>query len=421
MKILLVNYRYFVSGGPERYMFGVQEIMEKAGHEIIPFSVRYSNNVSTPWGTYFVSPIAGADEVTFKEHTWRVKSFKLALSRAFYSGEVYQSVKELIKVARPDLAFVLHYLRKLSPSVLVAVKEAGLPLIVRLSDFAMLCPGAHFLRDNEVCELCKDGKLWPSIRYRCVQGSIGASVFNALATMYHRYKGYFELIDAFITPTVFMKDKMIEGGWPENKIQHIPTFANLDQFKPHVGRKQEIISYTGRIDQTKGLDVLINAFRVIQSNGEYKDLILMIAGDDKTVEARKLKTDINEKKIRNINFTGQLDEQGVAKLLSNSLVSVVPSLWFENMPNAALESLACGTPVIASNLGSFPEIFKEGDIGVLFKVGDAKDLADKMISLLSNPKKLEIMSKQARRVAEREHNSELHYQRLMNVFDKVMQ
>ena len=61
-----------------------------------------------------------------------------------------------------------------------------------------------------------------------------------------------------------MKEKMIEGGWPENKIQYIPTFANLDQFKPHVGRKQQIISYTGRIDQTKGLDVLINAFKIVQ-------------------------------------------------------------------------------------------------------------------------------------------------------------
>lgn len=396
-------------------------MMEKAGHEVIPFSIRYSRNLYSQWEKYFVSPISGEGEVTFKEHSWNIKSFKRALSRAFSSKEVYQSVKELIKVGRPDLAFVLHYLRKLSPSVLVAIKEANLPLIVRLSDFAMLCPGAHFLRDNEVCELCKGGKLWPSIRYRCVQGSIGASVVNTLATIYHRYKGYFELIDAFIIPTLFMKNKMIEGGWPEDKINHIPTFVDLEHFKPNEGKRQQIISYTGRIHPTKGIEILVDAFKIVQANDQYKSIKLMVAGDEKTYESEKLKKYINENDIRNVEFTGQLDGQGISKLLSNSLFSVTPSLCYENMPNAVLESMACGTPVIASNIGCFPEILGKDDIGVLFKVGDAKDLADNMAFLLSDPERLGIISKQARRVAEREYNGELHYQRLMNVFDKVMQ
>lgn len=421
MKILLSNYRYFISGGPERYMFSVAKLLEQKGHEVIPFSVNYRGTVETPWLRYFVQPIGGDNEVYFREHSWNIKTLYNAFERAFYSKEVYQSLKRLIKEVRPDAALVLHYLRKLSPSVLVAIKEAGLPLVVRLSDFAMLCPGSLFLRNNETCELCKHGRLWNSIRYRCVQESLCASVVNALATMYHRYKGYFELIDAFIAPTMFIKEKMIEGGWPEDKIQHIPTFVNLDQFRLNVGRKQQIISYTGRIDKAKGLYVLINAFRVIQSKVEYENLILMIADDDKTAEARKLKNYINEKEISNINFTGQLNEQEVAELLSNSLFSVVPSLCYENMPNAMLESLACGTPVAATNIGCFPEIMSENDIGMVFKVGNADDLADKMISLLSNPTRLESMRKSARRIAEQEYNSELHYQRLMNMFEKVMQ
>ena len=206
MKILIVNYRYFVSGGPERYLFGIKNVLERSGHETIPFSIKYYLNIPDEWDNYFVPPIAGEGEVTFKEHSWNIKSFKRALSRAFYSKEVYQSLKKLIKTARPDVAFVLHYLRKLSPSVLVAIKETHLPLFVRLSDFAMLCPEAHFLRDNKVCELCKHGRLWPSVRYRCVQGSLGASVVNALATIYHRNKEYFELIDTFIPTTTVIID-----------------------------------------------------------------------------------------------------------------------------------------------------------------------------------------------------------------------
>jgi hypothetical protein len=62
MRVLVANYRYFVSGGPERYMFAVSEMLERAGHEVIPFSVRYRRNRETPWSQYFVEPIAGDDE-----------------------------------------------------------------------------------------------------------------------------------------------------------------------------------------------------------------------------------------------------------------------------------------------------------------------------------------------------------------------
>ena len=49
MKICLVNYRYFVSSGPERYMFAVKTLLEARGHEVIPFSIRYRQNDPSPW------------------------------------------------------------------------------------------------------------------------------------------------------------------------------------------------------------------------------------------------------------------------------------------------------------------------------------------------------------------------------------
>ena len=51
MRICIVHYRYFVHGGPERYLFGVKELLEARGHEVIPFSVRYSRNEPTPWAS----------------------------------------------------------------------------------------------------------------------------------------------------------------------------------------------------------------------------------------------------------------------------------------------------------------------------------------------------------------------------------
>lgn len=53
MKILLVNYRYFISGGPERYYFNIKEILEHNGHEVIPFSVKSMRNVPNDYEKYF--------------------------------------------------------------------------------------------------------------------------------------------------------------------------------------------------------------------------------------------------------------------------------------------------------------------------------------------------------------------------------
>ena len=154
MKICLVSYRYFVSSGPERYLFGVKDLLEERGHEVIPFSVRYRANEPTPWAKYFVEPIAGDDEIRFRQHSWTVASVRRALERAFYSREVYDALSAELRDAKPDVAYVLPYIRKLSPSVLAALHDHGVPTAVRFSDFAMVCPQPHLFRNDQICELC---------------------------------------------------------------------------------------------------------------------------------------------------------------------------------------------------------------------------------------------------------------------------
>ena len=67
MRILLVNYRYFISGGPEKYMFNIKAMLEQHGHEVIPFSVHSNKNVETEYARYFVEPIGSRDATYFDE------------------------------------------------------------------------------------------------------------------------------------------------------------------------------------------------------------------------------------------------------------------------------------------------------------------------------------------------------------------
>ena len=67
MRILLVNYRYFISGGPEKYMFNIKKMLEDNGHEVIPFSIHSNKNVETEYSKYFVEPIGSRDATYFEE------------------------------------------------------------------------------------------------------------------------------------------------------------------------------------------------------------------------------------------------------------------------------------------------------------------------------------------------------------------
>ena len=68
MKIIIVNYRYFVSGGPERYLFNVMDLLQKNGHEVIPFSIKNKLNKASEYDGYFMEPVSKDDEVYFSEY-----------------------------------------------------------------------------------------------------------------------------------------------------------------------------------------------------------------------------------------------------------------------------------------------------------------------------------------------------------------
>ena len=417
MKIALINYRYFVSSGPERYLFGVKDLLEGLGHEVVPFSVRYSQNEPTPWDKYFVPPIAGEDEIVFRQHSWSLPVVRRALERAFYSREVYDSLSAMLREARPDVAYVLHYMRKLSPAVLTALHDNGVPIVVRFSDFAMVCPQAHMVRDDKVCELCVRAGPWPSIWYRCIQDSVGASAVNAVAMEWARQKGFFGLVSAFVAPSDIMRRKMIEGGLPAARLHQLPTFVAPREARPFAERARRI-AYVGRIERIKGVDVLVDAFEQLQRRGVAGDLELVIAGDDTTPFGQALHARLRDRPVPRVRVTGQLGEAEVFELLQSSILSAVPSLWYENMPNSLLESLACGTPVVASDIGSLAETLRGSDAGLLCTPDDVTDWADTLEQALTGTG-LEDMGQAARRLARERHGPDVHVGRLTDIFEAV--
>lgn len=420
MKILLANYRYFLSGGPERYMFNVISELEKRSHEIVPFSVSYSQNRPSPYAGYFLPPLGSEEEVYFEQHKMNPETLIRTLSRLFYSKEAAKAVHRLITDTRPEVAYVLHYLKKISPSLLLALKKKNLPILVRLSDYAMLCPQNHCIRDKQPCTLCIQGNLFPSIMYKCVKHSLAISILNVMATWFHRYMGYFDMIEIFLTTNRFMYNLMLEAGWPEHKLTCIPTFTDTRTFCPSENhQKSDYICFAGRLDEIKGIEVLLKAFALMKNRKSGLKLKIAGVGDPQFVKKMSLLS--NELGINNdIMFTGNLNTLELADLLKHAQMTIVPSLWFENLPNVILESFACGTPVLASDLGSLSMTVKKRITGDLFIPMDSRDLAEKADYYIDHPRLLMDMGKNARLEALLYYSHDVHITQLEKTLKKLI-
>ena len=421
MRILLTNYRYFVSGGPERYMFNVTDALAARGHEVIPFSVKYARNKPTPYASYFVEPIGRDDEVTFREQRFAPRTLWRTWARLFYAPDVEHAVSRLLSDTRPQVAYVLHYLRKLSPSLLVGLKKARLPIVIRLTDYTMLCPEEHCLRNETPCELCVRGDLRPSVRYRCVQHSTAASLLNMLASWYHRFRRYFDLIDVFVTTNNFMYDMMASAGFSKKRLRYIPTFVSGQLFRTvSDSAKDRYIVYAGRLEALKGLQVLVNAIGLLSRLRPDLRPWLKIVGSGDADYVALLKQRVQQEGLQtSVDFVGELKSEELSGLLARAQLSVVPSLWYENLPNSILESYACGTPVLASDIGSLSGCVWNGETGYLFRPNDAQNLAERIAFCMDNPMQVAGMSRRARQVAETIYAPESHVAALEDLFEEL--
>jgi glycosyltransferase involved in cell wall biosynthesis len=115
-------------------------------------------------------------------------------------------------------------------------------------------------------------------------------------------------------------------------------------------------------------------------------------------------------------FLGHRPRSEVLDLTRRAMFLIVPSEWFEGFPMVVLEALACGTPIIASELGSLDEIVTDGVTGAKFPPGDAEGLVRAVRRLGDDPDELARMRVAARATFDREYGSERNLSQLMAIY-----
>ncbi len=416
MKILIVNYRFFVSGGPERYLFNIMALLKKKGHTVIPFSVSNQHNQPSDYSDYFMSPVGEGKEVYFNEYSKRnLKTLWKTFSRMFYSVEARRQLSRLIKDTQPDLVYVLHYQNKMSASVFDAAARLKVPVVHRVSDFSQICANGLFYRpqQKDVCERCLHGTRLNAVKHKCVHDSYFLSAVKAASLKLQQFLHLDKKIAAYVVPSGFTISKLAVFGLPPAKLRHIPTFFNFSIMKENLAISYGSYAlFVGRVEEEKGLYTMVNAF--IDTPYSLK----IIGGSSSGFDA-KLKSYLAGKN-HHIELLGQLAFSEIQQYLAACAFTVMPTEVYDNFPNTVLESFAFRKAVVATNVGSLREIVNDQENGLLFTLKDAVSLRNCVQSLFEDSDKCRRLGEQAFRKLNDEYSEEQHYTKLMHCFETVV-
>jgi len=407
MKILFLNKFYYLKGGAERVFFEEISVLRQKGHKVIPFSRQHPSNFPSEYNGFFAPQLSLDAHLSFK-------SLKTAFD-IIYSFQTKTALRKLISQERPDIAHGHNIYGLLTTSVLDELYANGIPAVLTLHDFKIICPNYQFLNGAKICEDCKTHHYYKAILNKCVHGNMFYSSVYALENYFHYITGKYEKkVSRYIAVSRFIRNKFIEYGFPEDKITFIPNFINAELYEPAY-ENQKYFLYLGRLVPEKGLMTLLKAFARLKTAGNR----LVIAGDGPL--RKELEKEIIDQSIKNVELTGFLTGDLLADKIKKCTCTIIPSEIYENCPMSALESFAYGKPVIGADIGGIPELIAHKIDGLIFKSGDVEDLSYCMEYMASlSPLQLKELGTNARMKIERSYNVKQHYEALMTLYNEVL-
>ncbi|AQQ52119.1 glycosyltransferase [Planococcus lenghuensis] len=187
------------------------------------------------------------------------------------------------------------------------------------------------------------------------------------------------------------------------------TFGSRKQLRKNLGHSEPLFVFAGRLEETKGIFTLLEAFQILmkRNSGEFHPSLLLAGGEPDSINPEnglpydeRLRTAVNGAEGQ-VQFLGPQTQEQLAELFNAATATLVPS-HYESFGMVAAEAQACGSPVIASNVGGLKNVVRDGITGLLTEGGNAHDLAVAMEVLAVNSILAERMSRRAEEVANQE-------------------
>ena len=243
------------------------------------------------------------------------------------------------------------------------------------------------------------------------------------------------VVDAVIATTVNERELIHEFVAQPAPVSVIPigvassfyTRPNRMQLRRQLGYSGPLILFAGRLEETKGVETLLEAFRqLLAREGAPEETRLVLAGGQ--AEAIDLKARLPlDKKVLSwvrgvedyVEFLGSKSPAKLAELFNAATVTVVPS-YYESFGMVAAEAQACGSPVIASRVGGLQNVVHDGETGLLVEPKNAEDLSLALEALVGNDLLAQRLGKQAAQVAKRDYQWASISERMDALYEEVL-
>lgn len=395
MRILLVNKFHYLRGGSEKYYFELANLLKSKGHTVAFFSMKHKENITTGDKEYFV------DEIDLNTGS-KLKAFDV-----IYSKTNKELMTKALEDFKPDIVHINNFQRQLSASIIDAIKEKNIPIVMTAHDLNPICPASIMLYDGKPCEDCLTKGYTQCIKKKCNKGSTLKSIIGYAEKKYYDCHKVFKKVDCIISPSEFNKNQLIKGKLNCNDIKVIHNFVNKSEHKDYV--LGDYAFYFGRLSKEKGILNLIEAIKDIP------DSKLLIAGDGpekENIEAYIEKHNLGDR----ITLLGYQNQDSIREYIRNSRFVVVPSVCNENCPYSVLETLEIGKPIIGSRIGGIPELIEDGKNGFLYKSDNVNELKKKLEILFSQDETIDKFSAKSHELYESNYSPDAYYDKIMEIY-----
>lgn len=297
---------------------------------------------------------AGVDVATYLRSSDEITGMSAARRAAVAAGPLYarravSDVAEILETRRPDVVHLHNPFPLISPWVVRVAVDRGIPVVQTVHNYRHGCVRGTLFRDGRPCEDCVGRQVgWPGALHGCYRGSRLQSLPMVAAQAAHRPT--WRQVHRFLALTTFMRDKLVAVGLPADRIEVRPNSV-ADPGPP--GPRGAGILYLGRLDAEKGVDLLLDAWRLL-AVGEAGQL--RIAGEGPLLPAVAALAAHRD----DVDVMGGVTPGDAMNLIGAAAVVVIPSRCYEGLPLVALEAMARGRPVLTTDVGALPSVVDAG-------------------------------------------------------------
>lgn len=281
-------------------------------------------------------------------------------------------IKRTIQSFQPDVIHLHNFHYALGPVGIRIAKKKNIPIVVTLHNYRIICPSATlFYNGHLFTESLNTSFPWKAILLGVHSHSVLKTAWLAFTNWFHKKIGTWKQVSKYIVLSEFAKHTFTHStiGIKETAFIIKPNFVYAEHAsQPEIPQtKKGIYLYVGRLSEEKGIYPLLKAF---EENGR----TLQIVGDG------PLRSLVKEScaSFENIQYLGMVDRKDIPRIMHRCSALIFPSICYEGMPLTVLEAFACGTAVIASNLGALPFLITHNTTGLLFDPGNIRALNEQI-------------------------------------------